>query len=78
MCARAVYRLQMFRWMYFREAYGPDSLQYAQSLVYDKLQNPLGRYTKESYDEAIACLRRHGLYKEYFGTNRSVAWKQNY
>jgi hypothetical protein len=61
--------------MFFYEAFGGDSLQFANALVDGAEHNPLGRYDlQEDYNAAIKCLRQHGLYKAYFGTNRAVAW----
>jgi hypothetical protein len=67
---------QFFRWMYMAEAFGDTSREFALALVDDKHQNPLGRYEEEDYEQAIDCLKRHGLYQSYFGHNKAVTWKQ--
>lgn len=63
--------------MFFFEAFGGQSREFAEALVDGKAHNPLGRYEKADYNAAVACLRRHHLYKAFFGTDAEVAWKRS-
>lgn len=66
---------QFFRWMYMSEAYGEKSLEFAQSLVHDKHNNPLGRYPSKLYKQSVACLKQHQLYAAYFGDEGEPDWE---
>jgi hypothetical protein len=65
----------MFRWTYFREAYGNKSNEFAQALVDGKNFNPFGRYSYEAeFIEDIENLKLWELYEAFFGHNNPVKW----
>lgn len=65
---------QLFRWTRIGEIAGFNTQTYAQALVDDKDQNPLGRYEDErEYNTAVAMLKHFGLFDAYF-EGREPKW----
>lgn len=53
--------VQLFRWRYMEEAFGTESLEFAESLVADAAIRPLSRYTPAGFRAACRSLLDHQL-----------------
>lgn len=68
--------LQVYPWLYARDAFGEDSPEYAQSLVDGRAFKPLDRLAKDergrsSHKIAAELLKKYGLFDAYHATTKA-------
>jgi hypothetical protein len=72
--------MRSFRWHFIANAFGPDSLEYAQALLAGKeagSMDPQRFLDEKSWREAVQTLEKHGLLKLYYGEGVQPQWNNS-